>query len=363
MGKRNLLTVSGIIGPELADDVARGTRPRVDYLELSRTLDADIIDYGRAQREATFLGRIIGRLAGNNALLAWTCFRQSSRYAVVITDGEQVGLPYAMLTWLLRHRPRHAMIVHVMSVRKKVLMFVTCRLRSRVDQLLVYSTAQRRFAIGRLRMPATQVDLTAFMVDTEFFSPSAVVPSPRRMICAAGLEFRDYETLAAAVEGLDVEVSIAAASPWSKRTSDIGAGRTPDNITVCKLNLFDLRQLYADALFVVMPLVETDFQAGVTTILEAMSMGKAVVCSRTTGQTDVIIDDVTGIYVRPGDSAELRSAIRRLLDDRALADQIGSQGREWVVENADIGVYARRIADLVGDGRGTSYAGDGDSSA
>ena len=38
----------------------------------------------------------------------------------------------------------------------------------------------------------------------------------------------------------------------------------------------------------VMPLIETDFQAGVTTLLEAMAMAKPIVCTKNTGQTDVI---------------------------------------------------------------------------
>jgi hypothetical protein len=35
------------------------------------------------------------------------------------------------------------------------------------------------------------------------------------------------------------------------------------------------------------PLLDVPFQAGVTTILEAMAMEKTVICSRTLGQTDV----------------------------------------------------------------------------
>ena len=75
----------------------------------------------------------------------------------------------------------------------------------------------------------------------------------------------------------------------------------------------ELRDLYASSRFIVVALYETDFQAGVTTILEAMAMGKAVIASRTRGQRDVIEDGVTGIYVPPGDSAALRKAIVDLL--------------------------------------------------
>ena len=115
------------------------------------------------------------------------------------------------------------------------------------------------------------------------------------MICAVGQELRDYPTLVEAVRGLDVDVVIAAASPWSKRAGQLRRASTSRRTSTSRgFDLFDLRQLYADAAFVVVPLQETDFQAGITTILEAMSMGRAVVCTRTTGQTDTIVDGETG---------------------------------------------------------------------
>jgi glycosyltransferase involved in cell wall biosynthesis len=116
---------------------------------------------------------------------------------------------------------------------------------------------------------------------------------------------------------------------------------------VCSLGFVDLRQLYADAQFVVMPLHETDFQAGVTTILEAMAMGKAVVCTRTNGQTDVVIDGITGMYVPPGDAVGLRAAIERLRRDPTQARRLGDAARSYIEQECDVRVYARRLSEVV----------------
>ena len=104
-----------------------------------------------------------------------------------------------------------------------------------------------------------------------------------------------------------------------------------------------MRQLYAAARFVVVSVVETDDLAGLTVILEAMAMGKAVIVSGTRGQTDVIRDPrnngrglvkrewwpgfldnpevadtlgrlPTGFYVTPGDPDELREMISILIE-------------------------------------------------
>jgi glycosyltransferase involved in cell wall biosynthesis len=97
--------------------------------------------------------------------------------------------------------------------------------------------------------------------------------------------------------------------------------------------------VYESSLFVVVPVVESEIGAGLTTIAEAMAMGKAVITSRAEGQSDTVVDrraqlrgrsgrattggvvktfgmDVddpdlagpTGLYVTPGDAGQLRDA-------------------------------------------------------
>ena len=101
-----------------------------------------------------------------------------------------------------------------------------------------------------------------------------------------------------------MQVVIAAASPWSKRHGFDARRGPPPNVEVCRLGFVALRQLYADADVVVMPLHDVDFQAGITTILEAMAMARPVICSRTRGQTDTIVDGENGIYVTPGNAEQ-----------------------------------------------------------
>ena len=343
-----LLTVSGTIAPDLETAIATGRRPRADYLQMAAAFDAELLDHAAARRESGRLGTVLERLAGANAVLAWACFRRRKRHRVVFTDGEQVGLPYAALSWLARRRPRHVMIGHLLSPRKKVRLHRALRLQRRIDIVIVYADSQRRVAVDTLGYPPERVVLHPFMVDTAFWTPDhEPTARSRPMICAVGQELRDYPTLVEAVRGLDVDVVVAAASPWSKREDSSAGIDVPPNVEVAAFGLFELRQLYADAAFVVVPLQETDFQAGITTILEAMAMARAVICSRTAGQTDTIVDDMTGVYVPPADVAALRGAIERLLADPATAARLGAAGRAWVVEHADIDAYARDLAELL----------------
>jgi hypothetical protein len=198
----------------------------------------------------------------------------------------------------------------------------------------------------------------------------------RPLLSTAGLEYRDYPTLMDAVRGMPVQVVIAAGSHWSAHQNN-AAGDFPENVEVTSLNYVALRDLYAGSTFVVVPLHEVENQAGITTILEGMAMGKAVIVSATRGQRDVvrgrlcsaegpagepiggpaafgatgaIATDQTGLYVPPGDAAALRAAIQYLLDHPDEAAAMGAAGRRMVETHMNLDVFVERVSALL-DGR------------
>ena len=317
-----LLTVSGIVDADIESQIERGERPLADYIALARTFNADILDYTEARRRMGRSGRLLERMTGPSLLLAWACFRQRHRYRAIFTDGEQIGIPLALLFKLSRQagRPAHLMIGHLLSARKKHVFFDRLHLQDQIDTFFVYATQQKQFIQRRWQIAPDRVVYTPFMVDADFFAPgrgrdngrfpSLPLSGQKPIICAVGLEFRDYPTLLQAVRGLDVQVVIAAASPWSKRADTTAA----------------------QAVF-----------EGVTTLLEAMAMAKAVICSRTRGQTDVVIEQETGLYVPPEDPAALREAITHLLAHPRLAQQLGLAGRNRIEQEMSLDRYVTRL--------------------
>ena len=347
-----LLTISGTIAADTAARIERGERPRADYFELAHSMGADLIDYAEARRRHPRFAPLLERIGGPDLLLAWACFQVRNRYAAIFTDGEQVGIPLALLLKFLApfgRRVRHLMIVHILSVKKKMLFFDLFGIQSHVDRFLVYATRQKAFIEQRWKLAPERVVFSPFMVDSRFFSPEQAKPQPDAapMICAVGLEARDYRTLLAAVDGLDVQVVIAAASPWSKRSDETEGQHIPANVSVKRFSQYDLRQLYADSRFLVMPLHNVEFQAGVTAILEAMAMERAVICTQTPGQTDVVVDGETGVYVAPYDPAALREAITHMLAEPEATIRMGQAGRARIEQTMNLDHYATRLAQLV----------------
>ena len=125
------------------------------------------------------------------------------------------------------------------------------------------------------------------------------------LICAAGQLLRDYDTLVEASTDLPVRVRIAAGSPWTPREPRRRGG-LPPNVDWRRYDRFALRDLYARSAVAVGPLVENDCQSGIATILEMMAGALRGGPPQRAGQTDTIVDGVTGVYVPPGDPKALR---------------------------------------------------------
>ena len=235
------------------------------------------------------------------------------------------------------------MIGHKVSTGKKRILLRG--LQAQMDAIFVYATPQYDYARQKLGISAAKLHLIPFHADHKFYRP---MPAPETslspMICSAGLEWRDYPTLLEAVGGMKIEVRLAAASPWSKHRNETENRVMPPNVTAQRYEYSALRQLYAESRFVVVPLYENDFQAGITTILEGMAMGKAIITTRTTGQVDTIREGENGLYVAPGDVKGWQTAIRSLLDNPARADKLGQQARHDIETVLSLEHWVKRIA-------------------
>lgn len=377
---RALLVISAQPTSAMRARVAAGEEPRRDYDQLQAALDADILFPDDAR--GTRIGRFLARRAGVRVALAWAAFTRRHDYDVIYTDGENVGLPLALLlkySGARPRRPRHIMLTHYLSTGIKRLLF-RLGAGSRVDTLIVHSSAQRELAIHALHMPRERVALLPYFADDRFWRPipsdTPNTPDGTPTICAVGLEFRDYGTLAAAVRDLDVNVRIAAASHWSHHSAFAASPELPPNLAVNSYTYLPLRELYNQSRFVVVPLHDVDNQAGITVILEAMAMGKAVVVTATRGQTDVIRDPrndgrgpavrawwpgfvdqpevaarlahlPTGLYAPPNDPADLRRAIQHLLDHPTLAEEMGRNGRYVLEELFTLDAFTQRFAAVI----------------
>ena len=331
---RVLLLIPSHIAPDTAALTERGVRPRADYYAFQERLGADILDYSALDRMALPAIAHIARNLGRAAALAAVAYARAVDYDIIFTNSENIGIPLAILLRLRtpagrKPRPGHVMIGHRLSARKKRPLLMAAR--SGIDAIFVYSGYQREFAHNSLGFAESQLNHISFHADHRFFRPlhpASELNDASRLVSSAGLEWRDYSTLMRAVTDMDVEVRIGADSPWSRggRHNNWEAEK-PRNVTTHRYDYTQLRALYDQSSIVVVPLHQTDFQAGITTVIEGMSMGKPVIASRTLGMADTLQDGVNGVLVPPGDVHAMREAIEVLVRNHDLARKLGAQAR------------------------------------
>jgi Glycosyltransferase len=347
-----LLLIPSVLKSGVEACVSQDRHPTMDYYalaeglrEASPTGRVDLLDYGAVERETHPLVKLARRVGGKDAALAMMGFLRRKDYDTIFTNGENVALPLALLLRPLgRNRPGHVTIGHRLSTGKKRLFFKTLGLHREMDTIFVYATTQHTFGREQLAIPAEKLRRIAFHADHRFWRPLPAAHVEENLISSAGLEWRDYPTLIEAVREMpELTVRLAAASPWSKHTNETANRKLPENVEARRYDYGTLRRLYSGSSVVVVPLYENDFQAGVTTLLEAMSMGKAVIVTQTTGQTDVVTDGENGITVAPGDVEGWRAALRRLLGDEALRQRLGDNARAWVETHATLDHWVQNV--------------------
>ncbi|MES2460794.1 MAG: glycosyltransferase family 4 protein [Armatimonadota bacterium] len=356
---KTLLLIPSVLKRDISDAVAGDAHPRMDYFALADSLrqrgaDVSFLDYGALEESGASvppLVRLVKRIAGRDAALAVFGAVRSRGADALFTNGENVGIPLALLLRALYpfgRRPGHVTIGHRLSTGKKRFFFRTLGLHREMDTIFVYATTQETHSREHLGIPFGKIKRIAFHADDTFYRPSEEADTesaPTNLVSAAGLEWRDYPTLLSAAARMpQVSFKLAAASPWSKHSDETQDRTLPENVAVRRYEYGELRQLYAQSAVVAVPLYENDFQAGVTTMIEAMAMGKPVIVTQTTGQTDVIKHGENGVVVPPNDPDAWEREIRRLLADGKERRRLGENARAWVNQNATLDRWTETIA-------------------
>ena len=332
---RTLMLVSDRADGARRDSVAAGQRPCPEYLRLEQDYGVDLFDWSQLGQGAT---RRSARLSLRHVMEAVS---HLDAYDVIFSDGEHLGIPLGLALSARRRRTPHLVLGHRLTGRSKRLFFQVLHAQAGISRLVLHSRDQIDEA-QRMGIPRSKLALLSYFADTEFWHPLPV--EEEQLVVSAGLEHRDYVTLAAACDGMSQRVFVAAGSVHSPGAHCAAPREWPANFVRRQVDFVSLRDWYARASVVVVPVLPTDFQAGVTTLLEAMAMGKAVVVSANRAHRELVQHNINAVLVPPGDAAALRREVQRLLDDPDLRHRIGAAARTTVAVKHDLSGYCGRLA-------------------
>ena len=229
------------------------------------------------------------------------------------------GVPTVVVNYGLNLIRRRA------SGGRRVLLDRSLRAAARVVFL---GDSQRAELVERAVVRADRAAILLLPVDDRFFSPQASTGDGDVLTVGKDLA-RDYQTFIAATRALDVRVRLAV---YPRNIEGI---ELPPNAEARRLPSLELRDAYARAACVVLPQRRDDYVygsegGGLTALLEAMAMGKAVVATERAILRDYVEDGVDALVVPAEDPAALREAIERVLGDRELAGRLGAAARSRI---------------------------------
>lgn len=270
------------------------------------------------------------------------------RYDIVISSTAYGSLLLKVILGL--KRPKWVMIDFNISgtigdartIRQKVFKYAV----SKSDGIIAISKAEE----GRLKImfPHLAGSICFFHegVDTNFFKPNSSVEE-ENFILSVGLDpSRDFKTLVEAAKDLGVPVKLATKP---ERVKDLEP--LPANVSAQLFPHDEMLKQYAKAKVLVVGLNiksdDSNDSMGTFAVAEAMSMGKAIVATKTHSLASYIEDGVTGRLVPPHDAEAMRAAIRDLLQDDAKRRQIGNRAREFAVQNIDADIFGKSLAEYL----------------
>jgi len=318
--------------------------PRQDFDELAKALDAKMISFSDLENSPKSV-QITTKLFGPAVGLALYGYKENASF--YLTLAENTGMVLAFLL-KFRKNAKQVIIGHKISAGKKRYIFKAFNLFSRIDGVIAYSQTQTNFAKDFLKVPDYKLHRIDFQVDQLFYTDSPDASS-RHGIVSIGRELRDYPTFIEAVRGLDINITIVASSPWSRRKDETKNRDLPANIELKKgLTSEELRKLYRLCQMVVIPLQNVDSPAGVTSLLEAQSVNRPVIITNTIGIQDSLTEDGQ-VLTKLENAKDLREKIEKFMQNPDYAQKISQAGHDETLAKRTMDQYVSRILKICED--------------
>jgi glycogen synthase len=237
----------------------------------------------------------------------------------------------------------------------------------RANRLTAPSDAVARAVAERWRLPASRIAIVPNPVDEQLFSPYDHDGGEARdrgerpvVLCVARLELvKGVDVLVEALPVLLARhpgvrvVLVGEDDPMGHRGASMAAhlrersralGMPEEALDVC--GAVPRRELPALLRSVAVCAVPSRWENLPYACIEAMACARPVVASRVGGLGEAVTDGADGLLVTPGDPPALADAICRVLEDRALAERLGTAARATVERRFAQRVVALRVADV-----------------
>lgn len=350
--KFHLLTSTKIDFEHFKIRAGLGKGPRHVVLQLKEYLGAQVHQPDFEDTSAvTVLDKLLAKIIGRPQ--QWTVARQilaqTGSGDIVYCCGEDAGLPLAILASLKKNRPRLVMNVMCPERWRPRLLLKGLQLHRLVHTFTVNTALKAETMRAMLKLPEDRVLCLAEQTDKQFFYPApGTLQKHRPLIASAGLEQRDYITLATALQDLDLDVKVCAVSPnATSKTRCRIPEHPPKNMEMRYFDWVELRNLYRSADIAVVSLINNTYSAGLTVLMEAMACRRPIVITKTIGLATEMVDRGLVWGVQPDSPEQMKATVEYILNHPAEASAKAEAAYQYFLENHTSEYHIEQIVRLL----------------
>jgi glycosyltransferase involved in cell wall biosynthesis len=342
--------------PNNADqEIESGLRPRLEYMELGKILQAPYIDYNPTSlRYHPLIRRMEERLRLDIFWAQILAHRiNAESFDVVFSMSERIGIP---LAHILNRDIRHFVIMHHPMSPNKLRLIKALKTQNNLTKLLPLSNAETNALQTQLQLSSNRIQTLHYAIDTDYYSDcsSNLTSNGSDFILSLGLSNRDYPTLLEAMKALPMaKCEISGTSAWVQHDAGYDQKHIPPNVKIVNYDHPSvIRDAYARSRFVVIPLDPgtTQWSAGSASVLQPQAMGKPVIATHLPGLADYLLDGETGFLVDGRDSKAMADAIEYLWRNPEKAAEMGRAAQEWVRQKYSYDTWINSVCNMISVG-------------
>jgi len=171
------------------------------------------------------------------------------------------------------------------------------------------------------------------------------------VIVSAGKANRDITTLIESTRDikclLEIYGSLNTINHSDNRQKNVSIKMGSRNTNA--ISYLDMVEVYKRSQIIAIPLQNIDKLAGLTSLLDALAVGRPVIMTKNT-YIDIDIErEGIGIWVAPGDVNEWNEAIKMLISNPTKAAKMGERARRLCIDKYNISHYTNNLSQIISD--------------
>lgn len=265
------------------------------------------------------------------------------KYDLIVSHGMQSAIVLCLWRRFFKTKAKHIVfdIGSFNSAAEKGLKLKLMQFASKsLDRVIYHTSSQINYYNKFFPWIVEKSKFIRFGTDIEYFNPDNLPETDEndKYIICVGYSKRDWPTVVDAYKQLHTTVKLRLIGHVDKEYSGIHG---VEQIPFVPIN--ELIKQINHALYSVLPLKSFNYSYGQMTLMQQMALGKCVIAAKVPSLVDYVQDGKTGIFYEPGNSHDLYEKMLFLLENEAIMNKIGCNGRNYLQQYCNEKIMALEI--------------------